>query len=407
MNRWNIAWRNVTRNRRRSLITGGIVAFGFVSLALAGGFMAQSFEGLRHSAIRSGLGHIQFADPRAFEKSEDRPLAFGIRHAGAALDVLAKDEAVDVVLPRLEFFGLISNGSLSVPIAGLGIDPDAETRGSDIPKSVQEGHWLAATAREVVIGRGLAKLLGARVGDSLTVLATTPDGTLNALDVTVGGIADILVKELNERYLAMPLALAQELLTAPDTVSRISVILHEPADETAVAARLNAKLRAAGITLGSKLWRELAVFYQQVRVLYIGIFGFMGTVLLVIVFLSTINTTLMSVTERTREIGTLRALGARARRVATGFILEGTLLGVASAAAGALLSLAITLLINLAEIRMPPPPGIAQGIVIHVQVIPMVYLFAATAMIATLAVASFFPARRAARAPIVDSLAHV
>lgn len=407
MNRWNIAWRNVTRNRRRSLITGGIVAFGFVSLALAGGFMAQSFEGLRHSAIRSGLGHIQFADPRAFDKSEDKPLAFGIHHAGKTLDILARDEAVDVVLPRLEFFGLISNGSLSVPIAGLGVDPDAEARGSDIPKSVQDGHWLQATAREVVIGRGLAKLLNAKVGDSLTVLATTPDGTLNAVDVTIGGIADILVKELNERYLAMPLALAQELLTAPDTVSRISVILHEPVDEAAVAARLDAKLHTAGIALGSKLWRELAVFYQQVRVLYIGIFGFMGTVLVVIVFLSTINTTLMSVTERTREIGTLRALGARARLVATGFVLEGALLGIASAVAGALLSLIITLLINLAEIRMPPPPGMAKGIVVHVQVIPMVYLIAAVAMIVTLAIASFFPARRAARAPIVDSLAHV
>jgi putative ABC transport system permease protein len=115
----------------------------------------------------------------------------------------------------------------------------------------------------------------------------------------------------------------------------------------------------------------------------------------------------MSVTERTREIGTLRALGARSARVSTGFILEGTLLGVASAVAGALLSLLITLLINLAEIHMPPPPGMAKGIVINVHVIPAVYLLAALAMIATLAVASYFPARRAARAPIVESLAHV
>ncbi len=407
MNRLTIAWRNVTRNRRRSLITGGIVAFGFVSFALAGGFMAQSFDGLRLSAIRSGLGHVQFADPRAFEKSEGTTLEFGIRRAGAALAVLRADRDVDVAMPRLEFYGLASTGGTSIPFGGTGVDPQAEVRGSDIPRTVQDGKWLQTGARTVVIGRGLAKLLNAKVGDDLTLLVTTPDGTLNAVDATVGGIADILIRELSERYLALPLPLAQELLAAPDTVSRFSLLLRDGAEESAAAARLGGALRQTGFDLGSRLWRDLAVFYQQVRVLYIGIFGFMGTVLVVIVFLSTFNATLMSVTERTREIGTLRALGARARRVATGFVLEGALLGIASAIGGALLSLLITLIVNLAEIHMPPPPGMAKGIVIHVQVIPVVYLLAALAMVVTLAMASFLPARRAARAPIVDSLAHV
>jgi len=407
MNRLTIAWRNVARNRRRSLITGGLVAFGFVSFALAGGFMAQSFDGLRHNAIRSGLGHIQFADPRAFERSEETTLEFGIHQAGAALKAMQADAAVDAVMPRLEFFGLVTAGGTSIPFAGIGVDPEAETRGSDIPKTVQDGEWLKPGGRTVVIGRGLAKLLNAKLGDNLTLLVTTPDGTLNAIDATIGGIADVFIKELSERYLALPLPLAQELLTAPDTVSRISVILREPAREAATAVRLDDRLKASGMALGYRLWSDLAVFYQQVRVLYIGIFGFMGTVLVVIVFLSTFNTTLMSVTERTREIGTLRALGARSRRIATGFVLEGALLGSASAIGGTVLSLVITLILNLSEIRMPPPPGMAKGIVIHVQVIPTVYLLAALAMIATLAIASYFPARRAARAPIVESLAHV
>jgi putative ABC transport system permease protein len=407
MNRVTIAWRNVTRNRRRSLITGGIVAFGFVSFALAGGFMAQSFDGLRQSAIRSGLGHVQFADPRAFEKSEGTTLEFGIRRADAALAVLRADRDVEVVMPRLEFYGLVSTGGTSIPFGGTAVDPEAEARGSDIPKTVHDGKWLQPGARTVVIGRGLAKLLNAKIGDNLTLLVTTPDGTLNAVDATVGGIADIFIRELSERYLALPLPLAQELLAAPDTVSRFSVILRDGADESAAAIRLGSALRQAGFDLGARLWRDLAVFYQQVRVLYIGIFGFMGTVLVVIVFLSTFNATLMSVTERTREIGTLRALGARSRRVTTGFVFEGALLGLASAVGGALLSLLITLIVNLAEIHMPPPPGMAKGIVIHVQVIPIVYMLAALAMVVTLAMASFLPARRAARAPIVDSLAHV
>ncbi|MEK7758461.1 MAG: FtsX-like permease family protein, partial [Pseudomonadota bacterium] len=210
-----------------------------------------------------------------------------------------------------------------------------------------------------------------------------------------------------ERYLALPLSLAQDLITAPDTVSRISVILKEPAREPEAAARLAEQLKQSGVTLGVKIWSELAVFYQQVRMLYLAIFGFMGAVLLVVVFLSTANATLMSVSERIREIGTLRALGARPQRITSSFILEGVLLGLASSVAGAVLSLLITFAINISNIEMPPPPGSVKGFIISVQIIPSAYLVAAAAMMVTLALASFFPARRAARAPIVESLAHV
>jgi putative ABC transport system permease protein len=407
MNRLTIAWRNITRNHRRSLLTGGIVAFGFASFALAGGFMAQSFDGLRDNAIRSGLGHVQFADARAFDQSEETTLQFGFGHTGKAMEVLRADPAVEVVMPRVEFYGLVSAGGRSLPFAGIGVDPQAEARGSNIPMSVHTGQWLDAKDWGVVIGGGLAKALNARLGSSVTLLATTSDGTLNAIDTTVRGIADISIKELSERYLALPLPLAQDLLSAPDTVSRISVILKEPAREPEAAARLVEQLKQSGVILGVKIWRELAVFYQQVRMLYLAIFGFMGAVLLVVVFLSTANATLMSVAERTREIGTLRALGARPRRITSGFILEGALLGLASSLAGTVLSLLITFAINISNIEMPPPPGSVKGFIISVQVIPSAYLGAATAMMITLAMASFIPARRAARAPIVESLAHV
>jgi len=133
MNRLTIAWRNITRNHRRSLLTGGIVAFGFASFALAGGFMAQSFDGLRDNAIRSGLGHVQFADARAFDQSEEATLQFGIGNTGKAMEVLRADPAVEVVMPRVEFYGLVSAGGRSLPFAGIGVDPEAEARGSTIP----------------------------------------------------------------------------------------------------------------------------------------------------------------------------------------------------------------------------------------------------------------------------------
>jgi putative ABC transport system permease protein len=401
----SLAWRNVIRNRRRSLLTGGILAFGFASFTLAAGFMAQSFQGLRDNTIRSGLGHLQFADARAFTQSEDAPLQFGLKGADTLMARIAQDPAVRVVMPRLEFMGLIAAQSRSVPFVGVGVDPLAEKTGTDIPTTISAGRWLEGSEeRALVMGTGLARTLNVRVGDGVTLLATTPDGTLNAVDAVVVGLADIHFKELNDRYLATTLTLAQELLDAADTVSKISVVLHVTGQEAETAQRLSA---AIGEKLAVRTWEELAQFYNQVKMLYIGIFGFMGIVLMVVVFLAAINTTLMTVTERTREIGTLRALGARPRVILTNFVLEGAALGLAASVAGALLSLLVSAALNASAIEMPPPPGATRGIPIHVQFFALAYAGAALAMTLTSVVASYFPARRAAKMSIVDALTHV
>lgn len=407
MNPWMLAWRNLARNRRRSLITGGVIVFGFTALTLAGGFMLQSFAGLKDTAIRSGLGHLQFADPRLFDDSETSTLEYGLPNADSLRARLAGDIHVKVVMPRLEFFGLVSAGGRSIPFLGAGVDPAAEVQGSNIPAAVDTGEWLKAGERGAVLGGGLARTLKVQVGDVITLLATTPGGTLNAVDATVVGIAAISVKELSERYLALPLELAQELLDAPDYVSKISVLLNDGERDAEIGEQLLSVLRPIHAQLGFKTWEQLAIFYGQVRLLYLGIFGFMGSVLVIVVFLATINTLLMAITERTREIGTLRALGTRRALIVRNFVAEGALLGVIGCLLGALLTVAISMALNASGLELPPPPGFTRSAPIHIDILPLAYAMAALTMIATLSAASYFPARRAAGAPIVEALTHV
>ncbi len=408
MSLWQLAWRNVLRNRRRSLLTLGVVILGFAAFALAGGFISQTFEGLKSATIRGGVGHLQFAREETFTGTEEKTLEHGVSPEKEVAAVLRGDRRVDAVLPRIEFVGLLSNGARSIPYLGVGLDPAEEARAMDTKTLIAAGRWLA-DRRElaVVLGAGLARALNVRAGDSVTLFATTPDGVLNALDVTVAGLEDIPVKELNDRYLATSLEAASRLLNVSGVVSKFVVVLKPGADVEAVRDSLLLSLRRAGFSLAARTWRELAVFYGQVKLLYIGIFGFMGAVLVVVVLLACANTMTMAAAERTREIGTLRAIGTPAQRVRRMFVIEGVLLALIGSAAGAAFALLVRAALNASHIMLPPPPGATHGSPIHVAFYGLTYLLGLVVMVGTLALASYFPARRASRLSIVAALAHV
>jgi putative ABC transport system permease protein len=407
MSSFALAWRNLVRQRRRTLLMGSVVAFGFAAFALAGGFIAQSFEGLKEGTIRS-IGHLQAVDRRAVKGTEQATLEFGLKDAGRARSVAAADPAVEAVLPRVEFVGLATNGTKSVPFLGLGVDPAPEGKASLARELVVAGRYLSSPdGEDLVLGTGLAAALGAKTGDRVTLMATTPEGSLNAVDGVVTGLVDVRIKELNDRYLAAGLGLVARLLETPETVSKLVLFLRKGADEAAAAARIEQALVGAGYPVAVRRWEDLAVFYGQVKLLYVGIFGFVGTVLIVIVILSAAIVMTMSVTERTREIGTLRAIGTRPTRVLGMFLAEGALLALAGCAAGAVIALAVRAILNASGLIVPPPPGATHGLPINVKLYPLAYAAGLVAMVVTMVVASWFPARRASRAPIVEALTHV
>ena len=408
MSLWSLALRNLIRNRRRSLLTGGVVMLGFASFALAGGFMAQSLEGLREGTIRGGLGHLQIADARGFEPGADATLEHGLTGADGIERVLRADPAVADVLPRIDFVGLVTSGGRSVPFLGMGLDPAAESRSMDLADTLAAGRWLADRHElGVVVGTGLAAALSVGVEDTVTLLATTADGVLNAVDATVVAVAAIPIKELDDRFLATSLDLAENLLLASDRVSRFVVVLRDEADDRQVLERLLGTLHGQGFDVDGRTWEDLALFYRQVRLLYAGIFGFMGLVLVVVVLLATTNTMMMAASERTREIGTLRALGTRPKLIRRMFVAEAALLAGAACVAGAVAALVVRLVLNHSGIVLPPPPGVTHGMPLHIKFYGVTYLAGGAAMALTTMLASYLPARRASRMPIVDALTHV
>jgi putative ABC transport system permease protein len=407
MRAFRLAFRNLLRQKRRTLLMGSVVAFGFAAFALAGGFIAQSFEGLKEGTVRS-VGHLQIVDRRAVGAGEETTLEFGLPDAGRARAIASREPGVSSVLPRIDFVGLATTGSKSIPYLGVGVDPEPEAAATYARELVVSGEYLSGDGGDgVVLGTGLAAALKVRTGDAVTLMATTPDGALNAADGVVLGLADVRIKELNDRYLAAGIGLASRLLQSGDVVSKLVVFLEPGADEAKTAKRMEETLRAAGFPVVIRHWRELAVFYGQVKLLYVGIFGFVGAVLVVIVILSAAIVMTMAVTERTREIGTLRALGTRPSGIRNLFLAEGVVIALAGCAAGTLIALLVRAALNASGIILPPPPGATHGLPINVRFYPLAYAAGIVAMTSTMGIASFFPARRAARISIVEALAHV
>jgi len=400
-----IAFRNVLRNRRRSAITLLVIVFGSIGLILFGGYKAHTFRSLRESTIRTRLGHLQIYG-RGFATAEaKKPLEIGLDNSDAIRRAIERDPRVKMTAAQITLMGLISNGDKSETFIATAVEPanDRAMRGhrllegTEIPDNEPDA---------VILGRGLATSMHAKPGDYLTLMTTTSTGSLNATDVRVAGIFTMGVKEYDDRAIKMPLVAAQRLLQTKK-VERLIVMLKETEQTAAVRADLTTLFARNGWALEMKEWSELATFYHQVVMLYNGIFGFLGIVVFAIVIFSVANTILMSVFERTREIGTLMAIGTTRGRIWEMFLSEGFVIGILGAIFGVAGGALTATIINHGRVMLPPPPGYTVGYPLEILLQPSILITAAIIAVVTSTLSSIVPALKASRMRIVDALGHI
>jgi putative ABC transport system permease protein len=303
--------------------------------------------------------------------------------------------------------GLLSNGDKSVIFVGTGLEPEKE-RPLGYENELVSGAQLTSEDGkfQVMLATGLAKSLKSKVGDTLTLMSTTTEGALNALDAEVVGIFSTGISEYDERALRVPLQVAQKLLDT-EKVSKLVVGLERTADTDRLHDILASRLRSAGYPLVIRRWYEMATFYQAVVRMFNTVFRMLGTIIFVLVVLSSSNTMLMAVLERVREIGTLMAFGTTRLKVLAIFVVEGIFMGIIGGAFGAVFGYLAIRALNRAHLTMPTPPGNTQSFPIVIPFIPGIFTGVFLLMVATMAVASVLPALRASRLKIVDALNHI
>ena len=177
--------RSVARNRRRTALTVMVVAAGFLAMALAGGFMAQTFSALSDAAIRGGLGHLQVMDAKALQDQEDASLQFALPDGEALAGKLRALPEVAEVLPRIQFMGLLTNGSRSVAYLGTAVDPEREPRFMAVADQVKDAAGLPGGAGS----RWLSEDPAARE-EGAAILAASHDPAVIAQADRVARLAD-------------------------------------------------------------------------------------------------------------------------------------------------------------------------------------------------------------------------
>ena len=463
-----IAFRNMLRNLRRSLMTGSAVAAGALALLLFGGFAAYIFAGLETNNVQR-IGHLTVFRAGYFLLGAGNPAAYGIDRYRDVIELIEHDPVVgpmiNVITPTQSLVGIAGNFSGSVEASktflGTGLIPSNRERMRQWDEFrasagyVPDRRMSDQDASRGEIGVGLARVLGlceplglrgcpalpaarppsgAAAGAAsrdltdlaardlaagaqgpdptpqIDLLAATAGGAPNVVQLAVGGAEPQGVKELDDNFVAMPLGLAQQLVYGRGEHKATGIVLqlHRSEDLPAARARLTTLFKQKKLDLEVRDFGELSPFYGQVKNMFSAIFLFIALVMGVIVLFAVVNTMTMNVMERTNEVGTIRALGVRRAGVRSQFTVEGVLIGAIGATVGAVLALVIAALINHAGLTWIPP-GNATAVPLRLDVAGRAALVAGAwlglAIVTTLA--ALLPANRAARLPVVDALRHV
>ena len=446
---FKIAFRNVLRNGRRSLMTASAIAVGVTALVLAGEYFGMVRVGMETGVVQ-GTGHLSVFRKGYSDFGSGRPADYSISGYQGIMRLIADDpemkRMINVVTPAVSLGGIAGNAALdkSKTFFGSGVIPsdrDKMNRWDEF--NLYRGHGFNKTGMRDdvvdhgVVGRGLARILGlcrplklkncpAEASHKEKFLSDEPvsageesprldllgsaGGAPNIVAFYVDEAHSIGSKEMDDNYVGMNLPLAQQLLYGGGAhkVSSIVIQLHRSEDIEPARARLQALFKEHKLNLEVRDFRQLLPIITQTLGFFYTLFAFLSLILAIIVAFTVANTMGMSVMERTNEIGTARAMGVRRGGIRRQFLLEGAILGTFGATAGLGLASILSYWINHSDITYTPP-GNATAVPLQVLTTGNEGLLIAVwlALVVLSSLATLVPANRAARMKVVDALRHV
>ena len=408
---FKIAVRNLLRYKRRTFLTASLITIGvifvLVFISVSGSFKAMMISQITDSM----LGHIQIHKKGYVAAIDNLPLNLNLRPQDVAKleDILKNDADVEAYSPRIKFGGMFSNFVETTNIRLNGVYPDREFKTIPLLASRISAGKKTIEKGEILIPVLLSKGMGVKIGDSVVIVTTNKDGSVNGKPFTVSGILESATGP-GGRDGYVHIEDAQELLR----------MIEMEISEVATRLKDFDKLHAAGFKIENLLagdlnqqgkpvfeihsWEKLSPFYHLSRMIDLMTF-FIKLMLIAIVLISIMNVMIMAVYERIREIGTIAAIGTPPEKILSMFVIEGFCLGIFGTVIGNILGAAIIYIINASKITFDF--AMHQGLILSANIRPTDIISISVIVIIVSVIASLQPAFKASRMEPITALRHV
>ncbi len=338
-----MAWRNIWRNPRRTILTISAIAFSSLLLVFMLSFQFGSYETMINTSVKIHIGHLQV---QADEYLDKKTIGLVVPNPAAVAAVLETIPQVEAYTFRGQTFSLVSSKQRTCGAVVTGIDPRREAQVSRLKKLIRQGSFLSEKDRaQALIGKLLARNLRLGLGDELTVLGQARDGSIAATVVTIKGIYSSGIDEFDRSAIQIPLKTFQTVYAMNDAVHEVVIIAKSLSDVAGIKRSIESKLLALENQkpLRTLDWQELMPGLRQgIEMDLISGMIFYFLLILVVAF-SILNTFLMAIFERTKEFGVMMAIGTTPGRLTKVLLIESMTLTVIGIISGILLGIMMTL----------------------------------------------------------------
>jgi putative ABC transport system permease protein len=337
-----MAWRNIWRNPRRTILTVCAITFASVLLVFMLSFQFGSYETMINTSVKINTGHLQV---QAANYQEKKSIRLVISDPNAVSKILDGIEEVKAYTFRAQAFSLISSEDRTYGVSVTGIHPLREANVSRLKKLIRKGNFLSQSDIDhAIVGKLLAKNLRVDIGEEVTLLGQGRDGSIAATVVGVKGIFSTGIDEFDRSSIQIPLATFQEIFTMADAVHEVVVIGKSLADISNIKKKLEAELSMlpGRKPLKTLDWQELMPGLRQaIEIDLVSGLIFYGLLIIVVAF-SILNTFLMAIFERTREFGVLMAIGTTPKRLTKVLLIESMTMTMIGIFTGVIIGILIT-----------------------------------------------------------------
>ncbi len=415
---WNLARKNLSRSKLRTSVSIIAIAIAIIAVVFARGLIGGMIESTFLNHIYYKAGHIRVVDEEY--KLKERLLSLnypvdGFNGEGITTmtEKLKEVEGVEQIVPRLKFAAVVSQEDELVRMMGWGVDPAEEIKFTNIDKSITEGRMVELGNREMVMGAGLLKKLKRGVGDKVTILYTTPFGSFKGSTFEIVGKIQSSLPMINDNIFYLPLDQAQRILEMPDQVTELLIITPDYHKAASILPALN-ELFTREDKIGKyflQLWNrdyELIGLFDIARNMY----NFIYIFIIIMACFVLVNTLIMIINERTREIGMMTALGLKSKEILYLFTIEGAIIGILGSAIGAVLGGILTRVISVIGIDYS---AAMEGMSADLMFEPIFYptfsleniIFCFILGVLVVTIACIIPARRAAQIEPTEALRQI